>query len=98
MTPEQVKKLQHERETVGFDAIGRALDPESAQERIVKGKKSEPGKTDKSKTTKKQPSLFEPEDILAMSRNELLRLDKEIDAFDNAQKAALEKRLTELGL
>jgi hypothetical protein len=98
MTPEQVKKLQHERETVGFDAIGRALDPDG-QERIEKGKKSgKPEETDKSKTTKKQPLLLEPEDILAMSRNELLRLDKEIDAFDAAQKAALDKRLTELGL
>lgn len=108
MTEAESKALMKERETVGFDAIGRALDPQAAQ----------PARQETTKPTDRQPAAasskaedeppgpatrptpgatgdLEPEDILAMSAAEIKLLD-----FPNLtpeQAVAADQRLNELG-
>ena len=91
MTSDQALKIQKERETVGFDAIGRALG--KTNEKTEKKTITERGK-DRRKEAK-PPSL----DIPGMSRRELLSLtDEQIDALDPKQQKILDKRLKDLGL
>ena len=83
MTPQQAKSLQKERETVGFDAIGRALDPQPE-----KGAKAEKGKTEL------VSDELTTDEIMAMGIQELSRLD--LKGLSDDQITAVEKRFAEL--
>lgn len=87
MTHDQALQLQKERETVGFDAIGRALDANAENK-----------KASDSKKRKAESEKMAPEVIASMSLQQISALtDEQIDALDAKQQKALDQRLKALG-
>lgn len=86
MTRGQALQLQKERETVGFDAVGRAIDAHAENKKATESKKK------KAESDKRFESIF------SMTLDQITALtDEQIDGLDPEQQKALDKRLKALG-
>lgn len=87
MTRQQALQLQKERESVGFDAIGRAIDANAENKKATESKKK-----------KAESEKMSPDSIASMSLQQISALtDEQIDSLDAKQQKALDQRLKALG-